>query len=393
MPRQFEQELDDLKQQSLLRRLREVQSQPGTLMNYGGRRLINFSSNDYLGLAGEPFLCEAAKEAIDEYGVGATASRLVCGTLSPHLLLEKKIAEFKRAEAALSFSSGYATALGTLGALVGKEDIIILDKLSHASLIDGARLSSASIRVFPHNDVEKLEGHLRWANQEHPDARVVVVTESIFSMDGDRAPLPEIVEAKDRHGAMLLLDEAHAVGVVGTNGRGLAERLGLTERVDIQMGTLSKALGVSGGYVCGSRSLIDWLINRARSFVYSTAPPPALAAAATAAIEFMETAAGEARRKRLWDNLKILAAGLPPGLTPEKLQSAIVPVMLGEETAALGASKMFFERGFFVPAMRYPTVAKGAARLRLTISAAHLPEEIQAITEALWELVANNTST
>jgi len=387
MSRLFEEELDALQQQSLLRRLREVESQPGTLMNYAGRRLINFSSNDYLGLAGEPFLCEAAKQAIDEYGVGATASRLVCGTLTPHLLLEQKLAEFKRAEAALSFSSGYATALGTLNALAGKEDVIILDKLAHASLIDGARLSGAALRVFPHNDVEKLESHLQWARQAHPNARVVVVTESVFSMDGDRAPLAEIVEVKDRYGALLLLDEAHAVGVVGPNGRGLAERLGLAGRVDVQMGTLSKALGVSGGYICGSRALIDWLINRARSFVYSTAPPAALAAAATAALEFMESAAGEARRKQLWDNLKILAAGLPPGLAPEKLQSAIVPVMLGEETAALNASKLFFERGFFVPAIRYPTVARGTARLRLTLSAAHLPEEIQAVTQALWELV------
>jgi len=387
MSRLFEEELDALQQQSLLRRLREVESQPGTLMNYAGRRLINFSSNDYLGLAGEPFLCEAAKQAIDEYGVGATASRLVCGTLTPHLLLEQKLAEFKRAEAALSFSSGYATALGTLNALAGKEDVIILDKLAHASLIDGARLSGAALRVFPHNDVEKLESHLQWARQAHPNARVVVVTESVFSMDGDRAPLAEIVEVKDRYGALLLLDEAHAVGVVGPNGRGLAERLGLAGRVDVQMGTLSKALGVSGGYICGSRALIDWLINRARSFVYSTAPPAALAAAATAALEFMESAQGEARRKQLWDNLKILAAGLPPGLAPEKLQSAIVPVMLGEETAALNASKLFFERGFFVPAIRYPTVARGTARLRLTLSAAHLPEEIQAVTQALWELV------
>lgn len=387
MPRRFEDELDALKQQSLLRRLREIESQPGTTMTYAGRQLVNFSSNDYLGLAGEPFLREAAKQAIDEYGVGAGASRLVCGTLSPHLRLEELLAEFKGTEAALSFSSGYATALGTLSALAGKDDVIILDKLAHASLIDGARLSGAVLRVFPHNDVAKLESHLQWARQTHPEARVVVVTESIFSMDGDRTPLADIVEVKDRYEALLLLDEAHAVGVVGANGRGLAERLGLTARVDIQMGTLSKALGVSGGYICGNRAMIDWLINRARSFVYSTAVPPALAAAASASIEFLFSAAGEDRRRQLWQNLKILALGLPPGLTPEKLQSAIVPVMLGEEETALAASKMFFERGLFVPAIRYPTVARGTARLRLTISATHEPEQIQAVTEALWELV------
>ncbi|MDD5348642.1 MAG: 8-amino-7-oxononanoate synthase [Chthoniobacteraceae bacterium] len=387
MARPLEEELDALKQQSLLRRLREIESQPGTAMTYAGRQLINFSSNDYLGLAGEAFLRDAAKEAIDAYGVGATASRLVCGTLSPHVALEEKLAAFKRAEAALCFSSGYATALGTLGALAGKGDVIILDKLAHASLIDGARLSGAVLRVFPHNQVDKLESHLQWARKEHPQARILVVTESVFSMDGDRAPLAELVEVKDRYEALLLVDEAHAVGVVGPNGRGLAERLGLSQRVDIQMGTLSKALGVSGGYICGRRALIDWLINRARSFVYSTAPPPALAAAACAAVEFLESAAGEARRRRLWDNLKILATGLPPGLTPEKLQSAIVPVMLGEEAAALQASKMFYDNGFFIPAIRYPTVARGTARLRLTLSAAHFPEEIQAVTSALWELV------
>ena len=386
MARQFSEELDALKQQALLRRLREIESQPGTAMQYAGRRLVNFSSNDYLGLAGEPFLREAAKRAIDEYGVGSTASRLVCGTLSPHLELERTLAGFKRTEAALSFSSGYAAAVGTLNALAGKDDVIILDKLAHASLIDGARLSGAALRVFPHNHVEKLESHLQWARQEHPQARVVVVTESIFSMDGDRAPLAQIVELKDRYGALLLLDEAHAVGVVGTNGRGLAELLGLAGRVEVQMGTMSKALGVSGGYICGSRELIDWLINRARSFVYSTAVPAAIAAAATAAIGFLMSPEGEARRMRLWENLKLLAAGLPPGLTPEKIRSAIVPVMLGGETAALSASKMFFERGFFVPAIRYPTVARGAARLRLTLSAAHQPEEIRAVTEALWEL-------
>jgi 8-amino-7-oxononanoate synthase len=386
MSRQFEDELDALKQQSLLRKLREIHSTMGTTMSYAGRLLVNFSSNDYLGLAGEPFLREAAKKAIDDFGVGSGASRLVCGTLAPHVELEEKLALFKGTEAALTFSSGYATALGTLGALAGKEDVIILDKLAHASLIDGARLSGAVLRVFPHNDVAKLESHLEWARQAHPNARVVVVTESIFSMDGDRAPLQEIVKVKDRYGALLLLDEAHAVGVVGANGRGLAELLKVAGHVDIQMGTLSKAIGVSGGYICGRRALIDWLINRARSFVYSTAVPPAIAVAASASIEFLSSPEGEARRQQLWENLKILAAGLPSGLTPEKLRSAIVPVMLGAEEKALAASKMFFDKGFFVPAIRYPTVARGTARLRLTISAAHQPEEIRAVTEALWKL-------
>ncbi|MEI6350550.1 MAG: 8-amino-7-oxononanoate synthase [Verrucomicrobiota bacterium] len=386
MSRRFEDELEALKQESLLRRLREIESAPGPVMTYSGRELVNFSSNDYLGLAGESFLREAAKAAIDEFGVGSGASRLVCGTLSPHLRLEQKLAGFKRTEAALSFSSGYATALGTLSALAGKEDVIILDKLAHASLIDGSRLSGAQLRVFPHNQLGKLEHHLQWARDEYPDARVLVVTESIFSMDGDRAPLADLVELKERYGALLLLDEAHAVGVLGANGRGLAERLGLTGRVDIQMGTLSKALGVSGGYVCGSRALIDLLVNRARAFIYSTAPPAALAAAASASIDFLESPEGEARRRRLWDNIKVLAAGLPPGLTPDRLQSAIIPVMLGAESEALAASKTLFDRGFFVPAIRYPTVARGTARLRLTISANHTVEQIRGLTSALGAL-------
>ena len=359
-------------------------------MTYSGRELVNFSSNDYLGLAAEPFLKEAAKRAIDEFGVGAGASRLVCGTVSPHMRLERRLAEFKGTEAALCFSSGYATSLGTLSALAGKHDVLILDKLVHASLIDGARLSGAVVRVFPHNDLGKLESHLVWTRNEHPDSRVIVVTESVFSMDGDRAPLAEIVELKDLHGALLLVDEAHAVGVIGTAGRGLAEKLGVASHVDIQMGTLGKAIGVSGGYIAGSRALIDLLINRARAFVYSTAPPPALAAAACAAIDFLETPAGDERRKKLWENLKLLAAGLPPGLTPELLQSPIVPVMFGAEEDAMAASKSLFDSGFFIPAIRYPTVPRGAARLRLTMSANHTPKQIEALTKALWSLTAQS---
>jgi len=386
MARQFEDELETLQGQSLLRRLREIESTHGVKMTYAGRELLNFSSNDYLGLAGEPFLREAAKCAIDEFGVGTGASRLVSGTLPPHVRLEQKLAEFKGTEAALSFSSGYTAAVGALSALAGKHDVLIVDKLVHASLIDGARLSGATIRVFPHNDMERLEGHLEWSRHEYPDARVIVVTESIFSMDGDRARLAEIVELKEAHGALLLVDEAHAIGVIGFNGRGLAYKLGLADHVDIQMGTLSKALGVSGGYIAGKRALIDLLLNRARAFVYSTAPPPALAAAACAAVEFLLSAAGEERRRKLWENLKLLAAGLPPGLTPERLQSPIVPVVLGAAEHALAASKALFENGFFVPAIRYPTVPRGAARLRVTLSAAHTPQQVEALAKALWKL-------
>ena len=239
MPPTIAAELAELRARSLLRSLREMGSPQQPAVELAGKRLINFSSNDYLGLATEPALRDAAKAAIDQYGVGAGASRLVCGTLSPHVRLEEKLAEFKRTEAALVFSSGYAAALGTLGALCRKGDVIILDKLAHACLIDGARLSGAHVRVFPHNHMGKLESHLEWARENFPEARVVVVTESVFSMDGDWALLAEIVELKRRFGALLLLAEAHAVGVIGAHGRGLADQLGLAGAVDIHMGTLS----------------------------------------------------------------------------------------------------------------------------------------------------------
>jgi 8-amino-7-oxononanoate synthase len=376
--------LAELRELALLRKLREIDSPQQPTVQVEGKKLINFSSNDYLGLATEPGLREAAKAAIDEYGVGSGASRLVCGTLSPHVRLEEKLAEFKRTEAALVFSSGYATALGTLGALCQKDDVIILDKLSHASLIDGARLSGAHIRVFPHNHMGKLESHLEWARENFPEARVVVVTESVFSMDGDWANLREIVELKHRYGALLLLDEAHAVGVVGVHGRGLADQLGLSAKVDVHMGTLSKALGGSGGYVCGGRRLIELLVNRARSFIYSTAPSPAVAAAGYAAVEWMLSPAGEKRRQALRQNLAQFAAEMPTLFSGErKVQSAIVPVIVGEAEAALEAAQLLARKGFLVPAIRYPTVARDAARLRVTLSARHTPAQISGLCGVL----------
>jgi 8-amino-7-oxononanoate synthase len=390
MPRSIEAQLAEIRSRSLLRRLREVTSANGTLIELNHKTAVNFSSNDYLGLAGEPCLREAAKRAIDEWGVGAGASRLVCGTLAPHAELERTLAEWKRTDAALTFSSGYAAAVGTLGALLGRDDVVIIDKLAHASLVDGARLSGARLRVFPHNHLGKLESHLRWARDTVPDARVLVVTESVFSMDGDRAPLADVVEIKNRYGAMLLLDEAHAVGVIGENGRGLAEECGVAADVDMQMGTLSKALGTSGGYICAARPVIDLLINRARSFIYSTAPPPAIAAAARAAVALLMSEAGDERRKALWKNIAQFAAEAPralltslPGGAP---QSAIIPLILGNEDIALAAARFLGEHGFFAPAIRFPTVARGAARLRVTLSASHTPEEISAFCKALQKL-------
>src|SRR6187399_2176926 len=347
------QELDELRARSLYRKLRTLNSPQQTTIEIAGRKMINFSSNDYLGLATEPVLREAAKVAIDQYGVGSGASRLVCGTLTPHVRLEERLAQFKRTEAALSFSSGYATALGTLGALLQKDDVVILDKLSHACLIDGAKLSGAVLRVFPHNHLGRLESHLQWARENYPDGRIVVVTESVFSMDGDWCPLPEIVALKKRFGALLLLDEAHAVGVIGANGRGLSDHLGLAPDVDIQMGTLSKALGCAGGYICGPRKLIDLLINRARSFIYSTAPSPAIAAAACASVEWLMSRTGEQRRQALRRNLTLFAECMPQLFAAErKVQSAIIPVIVGTAERALEAAQSLAEKGFFVPAIR-----------------------------------------
>jgi len=374
----YARQLEALRARSLDRGLREVRSSHGTVIEIDGKQLINFASNDYLGLANDPHLREAATKAIAEFGVGAGASRLISGTHSPHVRLETALAKWKGTEAALSFGSGYAAALGTIPALVGKNDIILLDKLCHASLIDGAKLSGATLRVFPHNHLGKLNSLLEWSCRKNSAARILVLTESVFSMDGDCAPLREIVELKKNFGAQLFLDEAHAVGVIGPNGRGLAAGENFSPEVDVQMGTLSKALGISGGYICGSRNMIEWLINRARSFIFSTAPPPALAAAANAAVDFLSSPEGEKRRRLLWRNIDILAEELSV-----RLVSAIVPWIIGDEQATLAAARTLQDEGFFVPAIRYPTVAKDSARLRITISAAHGEAQLRALGAAI----------
>jgi 8-amino-7-oxononanoate synthase len=382
----FAEQLKALRDRALDRHLREISSASGPEVEIGGRRLINFSSNDYLGLANDPRLREATIAAIAKFGVGAGASRLISGNLSPHLRLEHALAEWKGTEAALCFNSGYAAALGTIPALVGKDDIVVLDKLCHASLIDGAKLSGAALRVFPHNHMRKLESHLEWARRTRPAGRVLIITESVFSMDGDRAPLRELVELKKTFGALLMLDEAHAVGVIGTNGRGLAAAENVDTAVDIQMGTLSKALGASGGYICGSRTLIQWLINRARSLIYSTAPPPGIAAAALAAVDFLASPEGEERRLLLWDRIRLMEELLPRSeLQKEQspANSAIFPWIVGDEKAALNLTTALQSEGLLAPAIRYPTVAKGAARLRITVTAAHTEDQIRSLCQAI----------
>src|SRR5438067_2508755 len=388
----FQEQLQALRARSLERKLREISSAQGPEVQIGEHRLINFSSNDYLGLAGDSRLCEAAIGAIREFGVGAGASRLVSGTQSPHLRLENALAKWKQAEAALSLTSGYAAALGTVPALVSKDDIILLDKLCHASLIDGVKLSGAILRVFPHNHLGKLEEHLEWVRRQHPGKRILILTESVFSMDGDRAPLRELIELKKRFGALLMLDEAHAVGVIGPNGRGLAAAQNLSDDVDVQMGTLSKALGASGGYICGSRSLIEWLINRARSFIYSTAPPPGIVSAALAAVDFLASPEGEERNIMLWKRIRLLQELLPRSeLSNSKgsdASSAVFPWIVGDEQAAIDLGSRLQGEGFFVPAIRYPTVAKGSARLRITVTTAHEEDQIRLLCKAIKRLTA-----
>ncbi|MDF1753633.1 MAG: 8-amino-7-oxononanoate synthase [Verrucomicrobiales bacterium] len=364
-----QQDLDDLSASGLRRELRILSGPQRPDIEIGPEQLLNFSSNDYLGLANDDGLKAIYQEAIGKYGIGSGASRLVSGTMAPHIELEEAIAAMKKTAAALTFSSGFAAATGTITAVVGKEDIVILDKLCHASLIDGAKMSGATIRVFPHNNVEKLKSHLQWADKNQSgQSRVLVVTESVFSMDGDLAPLKEICEATRSSGALLMVDEAHAVGVIGPQGRGLAAELGVEDMIDFQMGTFSKAVGLSGGYVCAERAWIDWLINRARSFIYSTAPSPALAETIAAALEKVQSDSGDSLREKLWRNIHCV----DPSAT-----SAIIPVVIGENEAALAVSSQLREKGYLVPAIRFPTVPRGTARLRITLSAAHREEDVK----------------
>jgi 8-amino-7-oxononanoate synthase len=375
-----------LREQGLYRELRRIDSSPSARVELNGNTLLNFSSNDYLGLANDPALKAAAVEAIGHYGAGAGASRLICGSLAPHHELDEVLAAFKATGAALSFSSGYAAALGTITALLGKEDIIIIDKLVHACIVDAARLSGAKLRVFAHNDLNELEEILKWsANRSRADRpRPLIVTESVFSMDGDQAPLPEIVALKDKYDAWLMVDEAHATGLYGPNRRGLAEALGLSDHLEIQMGTLGKALGASGGYICGSRALIDYLINRARTFIFSTAPVPAAAAAATAGICLVQSSKGEQCRQTLWQRVASLNSALE--LRRATPTAAIIPILLGDETKAVETAAALREQGLLIPAIRYPTVARGQARLRLTLSASHSPSDIEKLVAAVKKL-------
>lgn len=368
------QALEKLAADGLLRRLRETTGLDDPRVVRDGRELWNFASNDYLGLAAHPAIRAAFHEGLDRFGHGAGASRLITGSQPPHHRFEEGLAEAKGTGAALLFSSGFATAVGVIPALVGKDDFVLLDKLSHACLIDGARLSGATLRVFPHNDLDKLGRLLAGIREKHATARILILTESVFSMDGDLCPLAGLLELKEAHGAHVLLDEAHGFGVLGPTGMGLAEQLGVQHRVDFHMGTLSKAAGLSGAYLACSTEWRDLLVNRARSFIYSTAPPPALAHAASAALDLIRSEGGDTLRQQLRENIGPLAPGHP---------SPIIPRILGTNEAALGAADDLEAAGFLVPAIRYPTVPRGTARLRISVSARHSAEAIDALAEQL----------
>jgi 8-amino-7-oxononanoate synthase len=341
--------------------------------------VVSFASNDYLGLSSHPQLKEAAERSLASGTLGAGASRLIAGHTRAHQELEDALADWKHTARALTFPSGYAAACGTIPALVGPGDTVILDKLAHACLIDGAKLSGATLRVFEHNQPDALEDILRWTREHHPECRILVVTESVFSMDGDTAPLAALCALKERYGAWLMVDEAHATGVFGPDGRGLCGTPEVAGRVEVQMGTLGKALGTAGGFIAGSDALIQLLIHRARTFLFTTASPPILAAATLAAVRLARGREGHERRlrlARLLEHFRHSAPELP-------VHSPIIPVVVGDEVAASARAAALLAQGFHVPAIRYPTVARGAARLRISLTADHREEDITALLQAL----------
>jgi 8-amino-7-oxononanoate synthase len=373
-------DIDSLSARGLRRFLEPLDSPQGALVRLGGEMLVNFASNDYLGLASSPTVRAAAAAALEVHGVGSGASRLVVGDTSAHQRLEARLASFERSEAALLFNSGFAANLGTIQALVGPEDAVFSDALNHASLIDGCRISRARVVVYPHADVDALERAL----VSTPARRRLVVTDSVFSMDGDHAPLRELVALCRAHGAALLVDEAHATGVLGSRGAGLCEELGLEHAVDVRMGTLSKALGGLGAYICASRPVVELVLNRARPLVFSTALPAALCAAAEAAVDIVEH--DDALRARLWRNIRRFSDGLRSLGFAAEPRSAIFPVIVGEPSLALEASRALRARGLLVKAIRPPTVPEGTSRLRFCLSAAHTEGHVDLALQGLRSL-------
>ncbi len=377
----FESSLDRLKEEGLYRSLRRIDSPQGPRIRIGRRELICLASNDYLGLAVNPALKAAASEAAAEWGTGSGSSRLLSGSSRLHAKLEEEIAAFLGCEAALLFNTGYAANTGVLPALAQKGDRIFSDALNHASIIDGCRLSKADVVVYNHLDVSMLEDKLKVNNC---NGMQWIATESVFSMDGDIAPLSELVELAGRYDAHLYLDEAHATGWLGQKGRGAAAHFGLEDGITLRMGTLGKAFGSFGAYVAGDRDVIEMLINRARPLIYSTALPPAVLAASSAALALVQGEEGERLRARLARNISVLAEGLESlGFSPVSRETPIFPVILGTAQKAVQVAEDLLEQGIFAPAIRPPTVSEGTSRIRFSVMATHTPEEMERVISCL----------
>jgi glycine C-acetyltransferase len=364
-------ELNTLREKGLYQRLRVLGGEQLPVAEFDGRRVINLCSNNYLGLTTHPKLREAARRALDRYGVGSGAVRTISGTMKIHLALEEKIATFKNVEACVVFQSGFTANAGTVAAVLTKEDTIVSDELNHASIIDGCRLSRAAIKVFPHKDTAAAGRILG-----ETAGRRLLITDGVFSMDGDIAPLPALVELAEQHGAIMMVDDAHASGVLGRNGRGTIDHYGLHGRVHVQVGTLSKAIGALGGYVCGSRDLIEYLYHRARPFLFSTSHPPSVAATCLAAFEVLEQEPGLI--EQLWENTRFFKQGLSQlGFDTGMSETPITPIMVGEAATAFQFSRELFEAGVFVVGIGYPTVPQGKARLRTIVTATHTRADLE----------------
>ncbi len=377
----WNEQLDDLAALGLRRSLRLISSAQNHHITSAGRELVNFASNNYLGLAAHPHVTSAVKAAVDEWGWGAGASRLVSGHMEPHRCLEERLAAFKRAEAALVCPTGYAANLAAVRALGRSGDAILLDKLNHASIIDAAMGSGAIVRVYPHGDLSKLE---RLLERTADAPRRIIVTDSVFSMDGDLADLPRLVELKQRYRAMLVVDEAHATGVFGKRGAGVAEWQGVEHQIDVVVGTLSKALGGIGGFIAAARLVIDWIINTAGPFIYTTGIPPAACVAAMAALDVV-VREPERRRRVLESAVRVRETLQALGWKTGPSCSQIIPVIVGDAERAVALSRRLEESGLLVPAIRPPTVPRGSSRLRISLSSEHTPDDLERLLEALGE--------
>jgi glycine C-acetyltransferase len=377
--------LTDLRSKGVAPKLRVLEGAQKPVCIFDGREVINLASNNYLGLTSHKALRKAAIEAVRKLGVGAGAVRTIAGTMKLHMDLEEQIARFKNVEACVVFQSGFTANAGTVAAILGKEDLIVSDELNHASIIDGARLSKATIKVFKHKDRQDCERIL----QEHSSfpGKKLIISDGVFSMDGDIAPLPELCDLAEKYGCIMMVDDAHASGVLGRNGRGTIDHFDCHGRVHIQVGTLSKAIGAMGGYVCGSRDLIDFLYLRARPFLFSTSHPPATAAACQAAFTLLDSVEGEKLVKKLWANTKFFKKELKKrGFEFKASETPIIPIHVGDAAKAFEFSRKLFEAGVFAPAVGYPTVAEGQARLRAIVSAAHKREHLRKAADLLAEV-------